>query len=111
MGALSCPFLPEPKELAPAHPECVLFGECINEVECLLMPPNNESSEVPEESETGIEHIIEIEQEGDDDGSTAKPKPKDPNCDIVPNKDLSEEEIARLILEEEELLPGQQVLG
>lgn len=40
-------------------------------------------------------------------------KPVDANSEIVPNKELTDEEIAQLILEEEELLPGgeQGVLG
>lgn len=39
-------------------------------------------------------------------------KPVDEDSEVVPNKDLTDEEIAQLILEEEELLiPDQGVLG
>lgn len=38
-------------------------------------------------------------------------KPKDANSEIVPNQNLTDDEIAQLILEEEELLNDQGVLG
>lgn len=38
-------------------------------------------------------------------------KPKDANSEIIPNENLTDEEIAQLILEEEELLPDKGVLG
>lgn len=40
-------------------------------------------------------------------------KPVDENSEVVPNKNLTDDEIAQLILEEEELLPAgdQGVLG
>lgn len=38
-------------------------------------------------------------------------KPKDADSEIIPNQNLTDEEIAQLILEEEELLPDKGVLG
>lgn len=38
-------------------------------------------------------------------------KPKDANSEIVPNQNLTDDEIAQLILEEEELLNDKGVLG
>ena len=38
-------------------------------------------------------------------------KPKDENSEEVPNRNLTDEEIAQLILEEEELIPDKGVLG
>lgn len=38
-------------------------------------------------------------------------KPVDANSEIVPNKNLTDDEIAQLILEEEELLSDKGVLG
>lgn len=38
-------------------------------------------------------------------------KPKDANSEIVPNQNLTDDEIAQLILEEEELLTDKGVLG
>lgn len=38
-------------------------------------------------------------------------KPKDANSEVVPNQNLTDDEIAQLILEEEELLNDQGVLG
>ncbi|KAI4502327.1 hypothetical protein M0802_002239 [Mischocyttarus mexicanus] len=38
-------------------------------------------------------------------------KPKDANSEVIPNQNLTDEEIAQLILEEEELLPDKGVLG
>lgn len=47
----------------------------------------------------------------DPDEEALRSKPTDGNSEIVPNKNLTDEEIALLILEEEELLPEQGVLG
>lgn len=41
----------------------------------------------------------------------AEKKPVDANSEIVPNKNLTDDEIAQLILEEEELLSDQGLLG
>lgn len=41
----------------------------------------------------------------------AEEKPVDVNSEIVPNKNLTDDEIAQLILEEEELLSDQGLLG
>ena len=38
-------------------------------------------------------------------------KPKDANSEIVPNQNLTDDEIAQLILEEEELLSDKGLLG
>lgn len=50
----------------------------------------------------------EIRQEED---KLADEKPVDANSEIVPNKNLTDDEIAQLILEEEELLSNKGLLG
>lgn len=75
----------------------------------------------PEEilkEETVIErHEYEIktrEEEEEESKQKVEPlpdKPKDANSEIVPNQNLTDDEIAQLILEEEELLDDKGVLG
>jgi len=50
----------------------------------------------------------EIRQEEE---KLAEEKPVDANSEIVPNKNLTDDEIAQLILEEEELLSDKGLLG
>lgn len=63
--------------------------------------------------ETVLEkHEIAIERLPTPDKVEELPdKPKDANSEIIPNQNLTDEEIAQLILEEEELLPDKGVLG
>ncbi|XP_043592285.1 uncharacterized protein LOC122571958 isoform X1 [Bombus pyrosoma] len=68
--------------------------------------------------ETVIERHEEITCEVKPGEEEAKPeveplpdKPKDANSEIVPNQNLTDDEIAQLILEEEELLTDKGVLG
>ncbi|XP_031774821.1 golgin subfamily A member 6-like protein 22 [Apis florea] len=74
----------------------------------------------PEEilkEETVIErHEYEIKTREEEEESKQKveplpDKPKDANSEIVPNQNLTDDEIAQLILEEEELLDDKGVLG
>lgn len=65
-----------------------------------------------------IERHEEIKYEVKPAEEEAKPeveplpeKPKDSNSEIVPNENLTDDEIAQLILEEEELLTDKGVLG
>ncbi|XP_068994205.1 uncharacterized protein [Neodiprion pinetum] len=78
------------------------------------------SPEVPEESVpepcttefTESERMSESpEKVVDPDEEALMSKPMDANSEVVTNKNLTDEEIALLILEEEELLPEQGVLG
>ncbi|PBC28590.1 PDZ and LIM domain protein [Apis cerana cerana] len=67
--------------------------------------------------ETVIErHEYEIKTCEEEEGSKQEveplpDKPKDANSEIVPNQNLTDDEIAQLILEEEELLDDKGVLG
>ena len=62
-----------------------------------------------EELEPLEEPVVETVEEVKED---LPEKPVDEDSEVVPNKDLTDEEIAQLILEEEELLlPDQGVLG
>ncbi|XP_071857887.1 uncharacterized protein isoform X4 [Bombus fervidus] len=68
--------------------------------------------------ETVIERHEEITCEAKPTEEEVKPeveplpdKPKDANSEIVPNQNLTDDEIAQLILEEEELLTDKGVLG
>lgn len=67
--------------------------------------------------ETVIErHEYEIKTCEEEKGSKQEveplpDKPKDANSEIVPNQNLTDDEIAQLILEEEELLDDKGVLG
>ncbi|XP_043270511.1 uncharacterized protein [Venturia canescens] len=68
----------------------------------ILTAPVEEYSFVEETREETVEVVQE----------EIPPKPVDANSEVVPNKNLTDEEIAQLILEEEELLiPDQGVLG
>lgn len=61
-------------------------------------------------------HEYEIKTCEEEEGSKQEveplpDKPKDANSEIVPNQNLTDDEIAQLILEEEELLDDKGVLG
>lgn len=91
-----CDFNPQLEELQPIYsPE--VPEEC--EPEPL---PDLEAIDV-----TVITETVTI----DPDAEALINKPMDANSDIVANKNLTDDEIALLILEEEELLPEQGVLG
>ncbi|OAD60511.1 PDZ and LIM domain protein Zasp, partial [Eufriesea mexicana] len=74
--------------------------------------------QILKEERTVIERHEEIKYEVKPAEEEAKPeveslpeKPKDANSEIVPNENLTDDEIAQLILEEEELLTDKGVLG
>ncbi|XP_035722945.1 apoptotic chromatin condensation inducer in the nucleus-like isoform X4 [Vespa mandarinia] len=76
-------------DLPPVFPEKILSEETIlekHEVVIERLPTPDKAEELPD-------------------------KPKDANSEIIPNQNLTDEEIAQLILEEEELLPDKGVLG
>lgn len=63
------------------------------------------------EEET-VEQIASAEDEvRREEEELAEEKPVDADSEIVPNKNLTDDEIAQLILEEEELLSDQGLLG
>ncbi|KAK2585514.1 hypothetical protein KPH14_010162 [Odynerus spinipes] len=62
---------------------------------------------VIEEREVTIERLPTPEEKAEE----LPEKPKDSNSEVIPNQNLTDEEIAQLILEEEELLDDQGVLG
>lgn len=53
----------------------------------------------------------EDEVRREEEKKLAEEKPVDTDSEIVPNKNLTDDEIAQLILEEEELLSDQGLLG
>ncbi|XP_046818194.1 uncharacterized protein LOC124423898 isoform X1 [Vespa crabro] len=76
-------------DLPPVFPEKILSEDTIlekHEVTIERLPTPDKAEELPD-------------------------KPKDANSEIIPNQNLTDEEIAQLILEEEELLPYKGVLG
>ncbi|XP_026667210.1 vicilin-like seed storage protein At2g18540 isoform X2 [Ceratina calcarata] len=81
-------------DLPPVFPEQILKEETVieqrEETIC-------ETKVVEEETKPEVEPLPE--------------KPKDENSEIVPNQNLTDDEIAQLILEEEELLDDKGVLG
>ncbi|XP_078039870.1 uncharacterized protein LOC144471574 isoform X2 [Augochlora pura] len=80
-------------ELPPVFPEQILKEETVVE----------QYEEITYEEKTAEEAKPEVEPLPD--------KPKDENSEIVPNQNLTDDEIAQLILEEEELLDDKGVLG
>ncbi|XP_015178765.1 PREDICTED: DNA ligase 1-like isoform X4 [Polistes dominula] len=76
-------------DLPPVFPERILSEETVLE-----------QREIPIERLPTPEKVEELPD-----------KPKDANSEIIPNQNLTDEEIAQLILEEEELLPDKGVLG
>ncbi|XP_076753223.1 uncharacterized protein LOC143424799 isoform X1 [Xylocopa sonorina] len=81
-------------DLPPLFPEQILKEETVieqyEELKC-------ETQQVEEEIKPEVEPLPD--------------KPKDANSEIVPNQNLTDDEIAQLILEEEELLTDKGVLG
>ncbi|XP_076380990.1 uncharacterized protein LOC117220254 isoform X3 [Megalopta genalis] len=80
-------------ELPPVFPEQILKEETVIE----------QCEEITYEEKTVVEAEPEVEP--------LPEKPKDENSEIVPNQNLTDDEIAQLILEEEELLDDKGVLG
>lgn len=65
-----------------------------------------------EEENTVVEPTLSAEDEiKQEEVKLAEEKPVDANSEIVLNKNLTDDEIAQLILEEEELLSDKGVLG
>ncbi|KOC70726.1 PDZ and LIM domain protein Zasp, partial [Habropoda laboriosa] len=79
-----------PVDLPPVFPEQILKEETVIERREIIC-------EIKEEAKTEVEALPD--------------KPKDANSEIVPNQNLTDDEIAQLILEEEELLNDKGVLG
>lgn len=65
---------------------------------------------VIEQQEITIEEKV-YEEEAKPEVEPLPEKPQDANSEIVPNQNLTDDEIAQLILEEEELLNDKGVLG
>ncbi|KAG7199074.1 hypothetical protein KM043_017974 [Ampulex compressa] len=81
-------------ELAPVFPEQILKEETV----------------IERQEEESIKQVTVVENEVSQEEQLPE-KSKDVNSEVVPNQNLTDEEIAQLILEEEELLTEQGVLG
>lgn len=64
-----------------------------------------------EEESTVVEPLSAEDEIRQEETKLAEEKPVDANSEIVPNKNLTDDEIAQLILEEEELLSDKGLLG
>lgn len=64
-----------------------------------------------EEENTVVEPLSAEEESRQEEKKLAEEKPVDANSEIVSNKNLTDDEIAQLILEEEELLSDKGLLG
>lgn len=64
-----------------------------------------------EEEKTVVESLSAEDEARQEEEKLAEEKPVDTNSEIVPNKNLTDDEIAQLILEEEELLSDKGLLG
>lgn len=64
-----------------------------------------------EEENTVVEPLSAEDEIRQEETKLAEEKPVDDNSEIVPNKNLTDDEIAQLILEEEELLSDKGLLG
>lgn len=63
------------------------------------------------EEENTVEPLSAEDEIRQEEEKLAEEKPVDANSEIVPNKNLTDDEIAQLILEEEELLSDKGLLG
>ncbi|XP_076638785.1 uncharacterized protein LOC143350592 isoform X2 [Colletes latitarsis] len=82
-------------DLPPLFPEEILKEETV--IERTVVTTTYEEKPLEEEAKPEVEPLPD--------------KPKDANSEIVPNQNLTDDEIAQLILEEEELLNDKGVLG
>lgn len=64
-----------------------------------------------EEEKIVVESLSAEDEVKQEEEKLAEEKPVDANSEIVPNKNLTDDEIAQLILEEEELLSDKGLLG
>lgn len=64
-----------------------------------------------EEEKIVVEPLSAEEEVRREEEKLVEEKPVDANSEIVPNKNLTDDEIAQLILEEEELLSDKGLLG
>ncbi|XP_026827872.1 uncharacterized protein LOC105275765 [Ooceraea biroi] len=87
-------------DLPPVFPEQILKEETVIE------RYKEEKTVVEQTAPLSAEDEIRQEEE-----KLAEEKPVDANSEIVPNKNLTDDEIAQLILEEEELLSNEGLLG
>lgn len=85
-------MVPQLADLPPVFPEQILKEETV----------------IERVEETTYEELI---KEAEPEVEPLPDKPKDENSEIVPNQNLTDDEIAQLILEEEELLDDKGVLG
>ncbi|KAL0100049.1 hypothetical protein PUN28_019490 [Cardiocondyla obscurior] len=85
-------------DLPPVFPEQILKEETVIE-------------RYEEEEETIVEPLSAEEEIRQEENKLVEEKPVDANSEIVPNKNLTDDEIAQLILEEEELLSDKGLLG
>ncbi|XP_072765025.1 uncharacterized protein [Anoplolepis gracilipes] len=84
-------------DLPPVFPEQILKEETV--------------IERYEEEKTVVESLSAEEEVKREEEKLAEEKPVDANSELVPNKNLTDDEIAQLILEEEELLSDKGLLG
>lgn len=84
-------------DLPPVFPEQILKEETV--------------IERYEEEKTVVESLSAEDEARQEEEKLAEEKPVDANSEIVPNKNLTDDEIAQLILEEEELLSDKGLLG
>lgn len=64
-----------------------------------------------EEEKTVVEPLSVEDEVRREEEKLVEEKPVDADSEIVPNKNLTDDEIAQLILEEEELLSDKGLLG
>lgn len=64
-----------------------------------------------EEEDTVVEPLSAEDETRQEETKLAEEKPVDADSEIVSNKNLTDDEIAQLILEEEELLSDKGLLG
>lgn len=64
-----------------------------------------------EEEDTVVEPLSAEDEIRQEEKKLAEEKPVDANSEVVSNKNLTDDEIAQLILEEEELLSDKGLLG
>ena len=80
------------------------------QIENILFDQEEDKEKTPEE-EPKLEEDTAQSEAAKVDAEEYTEKPRDENSDPLPNKNLTDEEIAQLILDEEEVLNEKGVLG
>lgn len=92
-------------------PRLQKFSNSLFQIENILFEPAEEKRESTPDEVSEIKEDTENQESQPPPAETYPEKPADENSEKIPNKNLTDEEIAQLIVEEEEVLNDKGVLG